>query len=293
MNRKNAKTSIPLILNLLILLTGLSALVSEGAEEAQDNTKNAEDVRDAATLYQQGLAELSTKNLAAAVDLLEAATAKEPDNLLYGTDYRQAVIAAAGDEAELYDRCLEFFQDLVKQYPDAPTAFLNLAFAHVDKIPVEGSITQVILAHTSIGHFTSALELEETWLGLFSRGRAYLFWPPIFGYTQDGINDLERAVQLSQEAEASRPHYARAWAALGDGHWRLDDVETARAIWAQGREVFPNNPELEARLSRTERAELDTFLEAVFDTTQRVGTHLEEIYGLRESPLDESETTPE
>ncbi len=283
MNRKNTQTSIPLI---LILLAGPSALPAEGIEGAKD-------ARDAATLYQQGLAELAAGDLAAAVDLLEAATAEEPDNLLYGTDYRQAVIAAAGDETELYDRCLELFQDLAEKHPDASNAFLNLAFAHVDKIPVEGSITQVILANTSLGHFASALELEETWLGLYSRGNAYLFWPPIFGRTEDGINDLERAVELSKEAEESRPYYARAWAALGDGHWRLDDVETARSIWARGQEAFPDDPNLEARLSRTERAELDTYLEAHYDTSRRVGTDLKEIFGVRSSPPDDGETTPE
>ncbi len=277
-NRKNTKTSVPLIL--LILLSGPGALL-------------AEDAKDAATLYQQGLAEVAAGNLAAAVDLLEAATAEEPDNLLYGTDYRQAVIVAAGDDTEPYDRCLESLQALVEEHPDAANAFLNLAFAHVDKIPVEGSITQVILANTSIGHFTSALELEETWLGLYSRGHAYLFWPPIFGYTQDGINDLERAIELSKEDEESRPYYARAWVALGDGHWRLDDVETARSIWARGREAFPDGPKLEARLSLTERTELDTYLEAHYDTSRRVGTHLEAILGVRVSTPSHGETSPE
>ncbi len=278
MNRKNIGTSVPLIL--VILAAGSSALPAEGAGEA-------------AALYQQGLAALASGDPAAAVDLLEAATAKEPDNLLHGTDYRQAVIAAAGDETELYDRCLEFFRNLVEEHPDAPNAFLNLAFAHVDKIPVEGSITQVILADRSLGHFTSALELEETWLGLYSRGHAYLFWPPIFGRTQDGIDDLERAVELSEEVEESRPYYARAWAALGDGHWRLDEVETARSIWAQGQEAFPDDPHLKARLSRAERAELDAFLEAHYDTTRRIATDLEVIFGARVSSPADGETAPE
>lgn len=247
---------------------------------------------DAATLYRQGLDELAAGNAAAAVELLEAATAAEPNNLLYGTDYRQAVIAAAGEETELYDRCLAFFQGLVEQHPEAANAYLNLAFAYVDKIPVEGAITQVILANTSLGHFGAALEHEESWLGLYSRGHAYLFWPPIFGRIGDGIADLERAVALSQQDPEHKPFYARAWAALGDGHWRLDDVEKARSIWQQAAELYPEDPEIQARLSRTEREALDAYLEAHYDTTRRVATHLEEIYGARISRQIAQQTGP-
>ncbi len=238
---------------------------------------------DAATLYRRGLDELAAGNAAAAVELLEAAAAAEPNNLIYGTDYRQAIIAAAGGEKELYERCLAFFEGLVEQHPEAANAYLNLAFAYVDKIPVEGAITQVILANTSLGHFGSALEREESWLGLYSRGHAYLFWPPIFGRTDDGIADLERAVELSQEdtEHERKPFYARAWAALGDGHWRLDDVEAARSIWQQAAELYPEDPKLAERISRTEREALDAYLEAHYDTTRRVDTHLEEIYGAR------------
>ena len=261
---------------LLALWAGLAA-----AQEAPDP---------AADLHRKGLTEVAAGRWETAIDLLEAATAAAPDDLEIGTDYRQAVIAAAAaaDDPEIYDRCLEFFEKLVAEHPDAANAFLNYAFAHVDKIPVEGAITQVILANTSLGHFGSALELEETWLGYYSRGHAYLFWPPIFGRVDNGIADLEKAIEISRAAGSDKPYYARAWAALGDGYWRQDDVAKAREIWREGLELYPGDPELLARQERADRAELDAYLEAHYDTTARVETHLREIFGGDAAPAPEA-----
>lgn len=234
---------------------------------------------DARSLYEEGVAAAAAESFDVAFEKLEAALDAEPDNLRYGTAYRQAVIAAAGNEKkELYDRAIEYFKKLVEQHPQAANAYLNLAFAYVDKIPAEGAITQVILANTSLGHFGSALAIEDSWLGRYSRGHAYLFWPPIFGRTPNGIADLERAIEIARENGGPKPYQARAWAALGDGYWRLDNVRKAREIWQQGLEVFPDDPHLQARFSRTDRAELDAYLEAHYDAGKRVETHLREIF---------------
>lgn len=235
---------------------------------------------DGAAAYTAGKAAAEAGQWEKALESFETAVAAEPDNLRYGTDYRQAVIAAvdAGAENELYDRAIAFFKKLVEEHPEASNAWLNYGFIHVDKIPVEGAITQVILANTSLGYFTKALEIKESWLGLYSRGHAYLFWPPIFGFTSKGIADLERAVEISKKDERKRPYYARAWAALGDGQWRLDDLEKAREIWKKGLEIYPDDPDLKARLDAADDEALVAYLEAHYDTSARVATHLREIF---------------
>lgn len=234
-------------------------------------TAGAESPAAAGDLWQQGSSAAAEQDWDRALGLFEKAAAAEPDNLRFGTDYRQAAIAAGQ-----YDRCLEFFERLVAEHPGAANAHLNLGFAHVDKIPVEGAITGVILANEALGHFSNALELEETWLGRYTRGNSYLYWPAIFGRTQNGIDDLERAIEMAAEV-AKQPYHARAWAALGDGHWRLEDVDKARQVWSRGLEMFPESQELKDRLSR-QGEELDGFLEEHFDTTRRVGTDLREIW---------------
>lgn len=205
------------------------------------------------------------------LETLEAALMVEPNNLRYGAEYRQRVIAAAA-----YDRCLAFFEKLTTDHPQAANAFLNRGFAVVDKIPVEGAITQVVLANVALGHFSKAIELEESWLGRYTRGNSYLFWPTIFGRTPLGIADLERAIEIGKTLE-KKPYHARAWVALGDGHWRLADHEKARQVWLEGRQLFPDDPDLKTRLELQGEA-LDAHLEANFDPSRRVDTTLREIF---------------
>ncbi len=250
------------------------------ADRIYELTEGETELRPWNVAYAGGRAAVEAGRWEKAVASFEAAIAAEPENLRYGTEYRQAVIAAvdAGAEKDLYDRAIAFFERLVADHPEAANAWLNYGFIHVDKIPVEGAITQVILANTSLGHFTTALVIEESWLGLYSRGHAYLFWPPIFGFTPDGVADLERAVEISQTDERKRPYYARAWAALGDGHWRLKDLTKAREVWKKGLEIYPDDPELKARVDSADDKALVAYLEAHYDTGNRVGTHLREIF---------------
>jgi tetratricopeptide (TPR) repeat protein len=235
---------------------------------------------DASALHRRGLQAMAEGRWGEALDVLEAATAAAPNDILIGADYRQAVIGAATAAKTIapYDRCLAFFEKLVAQHPRAANAHLNHGFAHVDKVPAEGAITQVILANRALEHFGKALAIEESWLGYYSRGHAYLYWPPIFGRTGAGIADLERAVAIGRAKGDRQAYYGHAWAALGDGYWRKDDVARAREIWKEGLALHPSSAEIQARASLTEREALDAYLEKHYDVTARVGTHLHEIY---------------
>jgi len=181
------------------------------------------------------------------------------------------------------DRAIKLFKRLVAQYPEAVNARMNYAYAFVDKIPTAGAITQVILANTALTHFTAALELEETWLGLYTRGNSYIYWPPIFGRTRLGIADLEKAVAMSR-GKPDRSYFALAYAALGDGHWRLDEKEEARSVWREGLERFPGDERLTTRLEKSDE-EMDAFVTEHFDPNTRVDTDLRELWeaGWREA----------
>lgn len=206
-----------------------------------------------------------------ALPLFEDALRAAPDDLRYGAEYRQAVIAAGA-----YDRAIDLFAALVAEHPDDADLRLNQGFAYVDKIPAAGSVTAVILANKAIETFTAALALRETWLGLYSRGNAYVYWPPVFHRTKLGIADLERAIELAAKGPP-RPYQARAWAALGDAYWRLDDLETARRTWREGLERYPGTPYLEHRLALDEDA-LRDFLDRHYQVGSRVDTSLREIW---------------
>lgn len=220
---------------------------------------------------ERALAALAAEGPLAALDDFETALSLDPDNLRWGSEYRQAAIAG-----ESYERAIDFLTELTAAHPTAAAARLNLGYAYVDKIPSAGAVTQVILANKALEHFSAALELEETWLGRYTRGNSYVYWPAIFGRTQLGIADLERAIELAQSAEP-RPIHALAWAALGDGHWRLGDLESARRVWRDGLERYPGDAALEARLGR-EGDELERFLDAHYALGKRVDTDLSALW---------------
>ncbi len=209
-----------------------------------------------------------------ALAAFERALRADPDNLRYGSEYRQVVV-----HLKAYDRAIEFFKELVEAHPTAANAHLNLGYAFVDSSPDEGAVTQVLLADTALKHFSAALEAEDCWLVRYTRGNSYLYWPPIFGRTHLGIEDLKQAIWLAR-GEDPKAYHVRAWVALGDGHFRMDDPEAAKKVWRQGLQQFPGDGELEKRL-QANAEELEALIDDAYATDKRVDTDLSPIWTAR------------
>lgn len=197
--------------------------------------------------------------------------AADPENLRAASEYRMAVIKAGE-----YDRALEFFEKLVTAHPKAANAWLNFGYAYVDKIPAAGSITQVILANNALTQFSKSIELRESWLALFTRGNSYLYWPKVFGRAPLGVADLEKAVGIARKEEKKKRVYARSFIALGDGYWKTEQPEKAKAVWQEGLKLFPGEPQLQARLDAlSQGAEaLEAYINEQLDPNKRVDTNL-------------------
>ena len=223
---------------------------------------------DAESIYNAALAAARAGDHEQALEKFEAAIKMEPNHLIYGNAYRQ--LAVQINTKATYDRCLGFYEKLVAEHPDKPNAWMNYGYAYVDKIPLEGAITQVLLANTALGKFTQALDLKETWLARYTRGNSYLYWPAIFGRTSAAIADLERAIEMSQ-ATAQQPYHVRAYVGLGEAHWRLSDSNKAREVWKAALERFPGDKRLTERLALDDDA-LNEFLKAHFEPGRRVDT---------------------
>jgi tetratricopeptide (TPR) repeat protein len=202
---------------------------------------------------------------------MEQAIDAKPDDLRAANDYRMAVI-----QAGQYDRALAFFQRMAAAHPTSANLHLNYGFEYVDKIPAAGSITQVILANNALGEFTKSIELQPSWIALYTRGNSYLFWPRIFNRTQLGVNDLEAALKM-QRADKKHSYHVRVLVALGDGYWKLDDFAKAAATWKDGLAQFPDNAALKARLSK-QGDELKAFFDGVYDANKRVDTSLKDLW---------------
>jgi len=158
----------------------------------------------------------SSKDYPTAFDHFEAALTADPDSIRFGSDYRQAVIENAkklhpkeGAPAD-FDRIQKFFETLTTAHPKATNAWLNYGFSFVDKIAASGSITQVLLANSALGHFTKSIETKPTWIALYTRGNSYLFWPKIFGRAQLGVNDLEAAYKM-QQGQPLKSYHVRVY----------------------------------------------------------------------------------
>ncbi len=206
-----------------------------------------------------------------ALAALETQLASNPDNLRLASKYRQIVIHAGE-----YDRALKLFEQLVADHPNSANAHLNFGFAYVDKIPVAGSITQAVLANNALNEFTKSLELQATWLAYYTRGSSYLYWPRIFARAALGVADLEEATKI-QKAEKNRGYHVLTYLALGDGYWKMDDLDKAKQVWAEGRKQFPDDRRLQERLSK-EGDDLKAVIDETYNFTRRVDTSLEVLW---------------
>src|SRR5262245_24263731 len=242
------------------------------------STAHAEEVE---SVFQEAVQAAQAADYEAALARFEAALQADPNNLRYGNAYRLTGVKI--NQAKTYDRCIAFFKQLVADNPKAPNAWMNLGYAYVDKIPTEGAITQVLLANRAIGHFSAALELEESWLGRYTRGNSYLYWPAIFGRTGSAIADLEKAIALSQQME-KRNYHARAYRGLGEAYWRLNDLEKARQVWRGALELFPGNEELQVLLEQDDKA-LNALLTDHFEPGKRVDTNVSALWEDAESQV--------
>ena len=201
------------------------------------------------------------------LDALEAAVRAEPESARQASAYRQTVIVC-GD----HDRAIAFFAALAAAHPRSANVALNHGYAHVDAIPAAGAIGRVVLADRAIDQFTRALDLAPSWLGHYTRGNAYLYWPKVFGRLPLALADLERAAAIARAAGV-RPYMARGWVALGDAYWKDDRLERAREAWGVGVELFPGEPLLAARLAAAGEA-LAAMIDAALDPATRVDTDL-------------------
>ncbi|MFN7960922.1 MAG: hypothetical protein U0002_06580 [Thermoanaerobaculia bacterium] len=225
----------------------------------------------AEALFEAGQAAARAGNHALALDRLEAAVRLAPGNLRYGTELRQTAIAA-----KAFDRSVDFFAALAEAHPSSATVALGYGFALVDKLPAAFKLSQVGLAKKAMAQFERSANLEESWLARYSLGNVKIYFPRFFGYTESGIADLKRAVAES-ESQARRSYQALAWAALGDGYWRVGNLVEARKSWQRGQELFPGDSRLVTRLELDDSG-LDRFLSQLLRPETRVATDLAEIW---------------
>ena len=256
--------------NRLLFIFLAAALAVRAASPAGDEAFNA------------GMKEFAAKDWDKSLSLLETALLAEPDNLRFGSEYRRVAILRAqtlhGHEGspEDFNRPIKFFERLVAANPAASNAYLNYGLAYIDELPCLDALARISAGNSALTQFNKSIELHAVWYAYYMRGFNYLFWPKFFDRAKLGVADLE-TVRKMQSAGPKRAYQAQTWVALGDGYWKTDQLEKARAVWTDGLNQFPDTPALEKRLSK-EGDELKTLIQDALDPRKRVDTDLKDIW---------------
>jgi tetratricopeptide (TPR) repeat protein len=198
-----------------------------------------------------------------------------PDGWSLGSAYR-----ARCAEYALHDRAIKFFEKVAADHGDHLPTQVQFSCTYVDKIPTCGGIAAVVskgtLANNSLKQLNRVLERHpDLWVGYYCRAMNHLHWPKSLGHSDDAADDFRKCIDL-QAADAAgpaaRPHYVRAHVGLGDALTKDKEYAKAREAWRTGLTLFPDHPDLLARLATEgDDAQLDFVeshrsLEAAIDT---------------------------
>ena len=69
----------------------------------------------------------------------------------------------------------------------------------------------------------------------------------------------------------------RAYISLGDGYWKTDQLDKAKALWKEGLALFPNSAALKDRVAK-DGDDLKMTIEDTLDPNKRVDTDLKELW---------------
>ena len=209
---------------------------------------------------------------------LERAVAAGPEDLRTGAEFRQRIIASGE-----YDRAIKLLERLAARKGAGPNAQISLALAYVDKVPAASPFRRIFLGHDAMRAMSRAIEREPSVLAYYIRGLIALFYPDaVFHHAREGIADLDRARGLLAGLPA-HPAHARVYMSLGDGYWKIHDLTRAVAVWKDGLNRFPVDPDLQARLANRGES-LNRLVERALDPARRVDTSLQELFAAAPSP---------
>jgi tetratricopeptide (TPR) repeat protein len=108
---------------------------------------------------------------------------------------------------------------------------------------------QGILAMQADKAFDTALSLDPAnWEARFTKAVAMSYWPPTLNRGEEVIQQFQALVQ-QQETQTPQPHFAEAYAWLGDQFKKAGRQDDAITVWQRGATFFPTDEKLRTRLA--------------------------------------------
>jgi tetratricopeptide (TPR) repeat protein len=204
----------------------------------------------------------------------EKALELNPDAPIYGNNYRLTCI-----RWHEFDRCIDFFDDIVVQNEGSINARFHLALAYVDKMPwyMFGMVQQGQQSNLSMEHLTKIIEQDSTfWGAWYGRGMNHLHWPRMMRHAPDAIADFKQALELQNKLQLSqpKPHFELTYLGLGDAYVKDLNHAMARNVWQEGLALFPHSAKLRRRLSIADDGELEEFVKVTRSLKKPIETDM-------------------
>jgi len=179
---------------------------------------------------------------------LEAQIRARPDDVVIGSRYRQAAVAA-----HQYERPVAFFEEMVAEHPENRYLRLQLSGAYIDKLPTCGGVAAIVskgtLARKALDQLDVLLKHDPNWWpARYSRAMNHLHWPRALRHSDDAAADAEAMVAL-QETMPKRSYHLRSYVIWGDALAKDGDVAAAKKAWQEGLKHYPDHPDLRERLA--------------------------------------------
>jgi tetratricopeptide (TPR) repeat protein len=123
------------------------------------------------------------------------------------------------------------------------------------EIPFVPLMTQAVLIEEANKALGAVLAADSAnWRARFLLGVHHFRTPRFLGRTPDAIAQFE-ILRRQQGNRTDHPDFALTYVYLGDLYERQERTEEARATWATGARLFPDNPELQQKIrQQTPRA---------------------------------------
>jgi tetratricopeptide (TPR) repeat protein len=164
-------------------------------------------------------------------------------------DEKQAAWKKLKDAGQMDDAVAEL-QRRVAANPDSVEDAVTLAEAYFKKCGQTDDIRQQAmlamqadqLLDTALGVDPSNLEAQ------FDKVSAMAHWPLELNQGAKVLEQFQNLIQ-EQESQPPQPQFALSYLRLGDYYQKTGDANDAMQVWQRGADLFPENTDLQNRLS--------------------------------------------
>jgi len=167
-------------------------------------------------------------------------------------DQKQGVWQQLKDSGKM-DLAISDLEQRAASNPNSAEYPAALGQAYLQKAGMLKDIReQGILGMKADQSFDVALNLDPAnWDAGFWKAAALSYWPPQLGKGQEVVERFADLIKL-QEAQPPQPQFAQTYVLLGEQYQKQGYPDYARQIWQRGAEFFPNNSQLQAKLSQAQ-----------------------------------------